>query len=100
MNELTSSSSSTNMIEDGIESFERFGPDIMFIRVMKGNKTIELLINQKCFDFYRDLEAHIWQVDLSDPLVEETTKVFFFDIIHREMYGASVSSHVYEHFHM
>ena len=100
MNKLTTSKSRTNMIEDGIESFERFVPDIIFFRVTKGDKTIELLINQKCFDFYRDLEACKWQLDLNDAVVEETTKVFFFDIIHRELYGAFVSSYVYERFHM
>ena len=100
MNKLTTSKSRTNMIEDGIESFERFVPDIIFFRVTKGDKTIELLINQKCFEFFRDLDACKWQLDLNDPVVEETTKVFFFDIIHRERYGAFVSSYVYERFHM
>ena len=88
------------MIEDGIESFERFVPDIIFFRVTKGDKTIELLINQKCFELFRDLDACKWQLDLNDPVVEETIKVFFFDIIHRERYGAFVSSYVYERFHM
>ena len=84
---------------EGVESYWRLGPDLMFFRVTKGEKVIELMVNQECFDFYKRIRNDHLHLNFSDPTLDEITKLWFFELIHSDRYGRFVSSNVYEEFH-
>ena len=60
---------------DGVELSLRFEPDLMFFRVTKGDKVIVLMVNQECFDFYKD--EHLY-LKFTDPTLEEITRLWLY----------------------
>ena len=60
---------------DGVESYRRFEPDLMSFRVTKGDKIIVLMVNQECFDFYKD--EHLY-LKFTDPTLKEITKMWLY----------------------
>ena len=84
---------------DGVESYWRFEPDLMFFRVTEGDKVIELMVNQECFDFYKSIRNEHLYLKFTDPALDDITKMWFFELIHGGRYGRFVSSNTYEEFH-
>ena len=74
-------------------------PDTMVFCVMQSYGLEKLRINKKCFQYHKEINAEDLKVDVEDPLVEEVTKIFFFELIRNENMESFVGSHIYRIFH-